>query len=104
MRKILNLSFFLFILVILAIPGLAYCDRDRGPSNIDPGTRFGREPLARQPYPYLYQVNPSLWRQEQRERRKYVPPAEEPSQSNPAEEELSARKKHPIRPKFIEVK
>ena len=104
MWKILNIAFFLFILAILAIPGLAYCDRDRGPSNIAPGTRFGREHSASHPYSYLYQVNPQLWRQEQWERRKYVPPAEEASQSNPAEEELSARKKHPIRPKFIEVK
>jgi hypothetical protein len=57
MRKILNLSFALFILTVLATPGLAYRNSDRGPSNIAPGTRFGREPLARKPYPYLYPVN-----------------------------------------------
>jgi hypothetical protein len=104
MRKILNLSFALFILAILVTPGLAYRDSDRGLSNIAPGTRFGREPLARKPYPYLFPVNPELWRQEQRERREYEPHANEPSQSKPAEEEPPAHKKPPIRPKFIEVK
>ena len=104
MRKILNLSFALFILAVLATPGLAYRDSGRGPSNIAPGTRFGREPMAHKPYPYLYPVNPELSRQEQRDRRKYEPPANESSQSKPAEEEPPTRKKPPIRPKFIEVK
>jgi hypothetical protein len=60
--------------------------------------------MARKPYPYLYPVNPELWRQEQRERREYEHPTDEPLQSKPAEEEPPARKKPPIRPKFIEVK
>ena len=102
MRKILNLSLALFILAVLANPGPAY--RDRGPSNLAPGSSFGREPMAHKPYPYLYPVNPELWRQEQRERREYEPSADEPSPSKPAEEEPPAHSKPPIRPKFIEVK
>jgi hypothetical protein len=103
MRKILKLSFALIILAALATPGLAYRDSNRSPSNIAPGTRFGRKPMARKPYPYLYPVNPQLWRQAQRERREYEHPPDEPPQSKPAEEEPPARKKPPIRPKFIEV-
>lgn len=104
MQKILNLFFALFILAVLALPEMAYCDSGRGSSNIAPGTRFGREPMAHKPYPYLYPVNPELWRLEQRERREYLPPADKATQSKPAEEEPPALKKPSIKPKFIEVK
>lgn len=104
MRKILKLSFALTILAALASSGLAYRDGNRSPSNIAPGTRFGRKPMARELNPYLYPVNPELWRQEKRKRGEYEHPADKQSQSKPDEEEPPAPKKPPIRPKFIEVK
>jgi hypothetical protein len=104
MRKILNISFALCILAASVTPALAYRYGERYPSNIAPGTRFGREPMAHRPYPYLYPVNPELWRQEQRERRELESPAAEKPQTKPAESETPARPKPPIHPKFIEVK
>jgi hypothetical protein len=102
-RQILIFSLALCLLVLSATPGLTHRADGWGASNIAPGTRFGREPLARQPYPYLYPVNPELYRQEHRERRKNEIPADEPSQAKP-ENEPPAKKKPPVKPKFIEVK
>ncbi len=103
MRQILIFSLALFFLAVFATLGIAYRYSDRSPSNIASGTKFGREPLARQPYPYLYPVNPELYRQEHRERRENEIPADEPSRAKP-EDEPPAKKKPPVKPKFIEVK
>ena len=103
MRQILTTSLALFLLALWAAPGVAYRPGDRGASNIAPGTRFGRTPMARKPYPYLYPVNPPLYRQEQRQRQEYEVPEDEPPPAKP-ENEPPARKRPPVKPKFIEVK
>jgi hypothetical protein len=103
MRQILTFTLALCLLALSPTPGLAYRAGDRGASNIAPDTRFGRTPMARQPYPYLYPVNPPLYRQEQRQRRENEVPEGEPPPAKP-ENEPPARERPPVKPKFIEVK
>lgn len=101
--QLLSVILMALILVVSTAPGLAQPRPGRGPTNIDPGTRFGRTPMANEPYPYLYPVNPELWRQKQRERDDIEAPPEEPPQEKAVEEEKPPPKKVRRAPKIIEV-